>query len=123
PDTSRVGQLISAFDTELARYKQTLQPFVNYPEYKTLSLYVEQLVGYSKSLKELEVDRARNLADEQRLVAGMQRVIELTDSYNVRLEEGAGRSKDPNALTKALELRRSLSRLSNLVNDLEHEIK
>jgi hypothetical protein len=120
---SRVAQLLSTFDTELARYQQTLQPFANYPEYKSLILYAEQLAGYSKSLKELEVDRARNLADEQRLLAGMQRVVELTDAYNTRVEEGAGRANDRNALTQALELRRSLGRITNLVNDLEHEIR
>ena len=120
---SRVAELISTFDTELARYQQTLAPFANYPEYRNLVLFAEQLAGYSKNLKQLELDRARNLADEQRLIAGMQRVVDLVDSYNTQLEEGAGRSNDRNALTKALELRRSLSRIANLVNDLEHEIR
>ena len=120
---SRVAELISTFDTELARYQTTLQPFANYPEYRNLVLFAEQLAGYSKNLKQLEVDRARNLADEQRLIAGMQRVVDLVDAYNTRLEEGAGRSNDRNALTQALELRRSLSRIANLVNDLEHEVR
>lgn len=120
---TRVAELIATFDTELARYQKTLQPFANYPEYRNLVLFAEQLAGYSKNLKQLEVDRARNLADEQRLVAGMQRVVDLVETYNTRLEEGAGRSNDRNALTQALELRRSLSRIANLVNDLEHEIR
>lgn len=120
---SRVAELISTLDTELARYKQTLQPFANYPEFRSLNLYADQLVGYSKSLKEFEVDRARNLADEQRLIAGMQRVVDLAETYNTRLEEGAGRSNNRSALTQALELRRSLSRIAHLVNDLEHEVR
>jgi hypothetical protein len=120
---SRVGQLITTFDTELEHYSKTLAPFANYPEFRSLSLHVQQLAGYSKTLKELETNRARNLADEQRLVAGMHRVIDLTEAHNTQLEESAKRSNDRNALTQALELRRSLGRIVNLANDLEHEIK
>lgn len=119
---TRTSGLIASLDSELTGMRTSLVSFSGYPEQRSLNLFVEQCAGYTHSIGEAQASTATSIDSQRRLAAGMQRVIGLmqaeTDSLNQRVQSAGTRDLQ----TKAADLRRRVTRIGSLVDEIEAEL-
>lgn len=124
PDlSSRVSLLVSTLDRDLASFKTTLAPFANYPEFRSMQLFLEQMNGYTKSLAQQQQLVQPDPSQQLRLAAGMIRQVELISTYTDRLSERAKAANNRDAVAVASNLQQRVRQINDLVIDLERELR
>lgn len=124
PDvSSRVNLLVSTLDSNLAGFKTTLAPFANYPEFRSMQLFIEQMSGYTASVAQQQLQARPDPSQQLRLTAGMLRQVELLSTYTQRLEDRARAANHRDAVAVAVNLKQRIGQINDLVYDLEREIQ
>jgi hypothetical protein len=120
---TRASGLIASLDGELAGVRTSLAAFANYPEQRSLGLFVEQCEGYVQSIEDAQASAtASNLDSQRRLAAAMQRVIGLMQADADNLEQRVLSSGTRDQQTRAADLRRRVTRIGSVADEIESEL-